>query len=138
MTHPVFARIDEFFARYQATFEQLDPDAIATFWFAPTLALEPGQVRVCVDETALQLAFETATGSLRQAGLQRADYELREVRVLRADLVDCVVYWHLRSASGALLKTLHNVYVLRADARGWGVAAVYLLPADQIIERLSG
>ena len=133
---PTFDEICDFFARYQAIFEQLDPQAIAAFWFEPTLALETNQIRVCLNEQALLAAFKGAVGDLTAVGMCTASFALEEVRVLRDDLVDCVVHWQLRDATGRLLKKLHNIYVLRRDEHSWGIAAVYLLPANRPVTHL--
>jgi hypothetical protein len=135
-SQPSFDDIVSFFERYQSTFERLEPQAIARFWCAPTLALEPGRNQACVDDAELLRAFESATRQLREAGMHSASFALEEVRVLRDDLVDCVVSWDLRDAAGTTLKRLHNIYVLRRTTDDWGVAAVYLLPPERPLIRL--
>src|SRR5471030_2218015 len=90
---PSFDQIESFFNRYQDTFEQLEPRAIARFWCVPTLALEPESIKTCLDDVALLSAFEVATAQLRQAGMHSAQFVLEEVRILHNELVDCVVHW---------------------------------------------
>ncbi len=135
--HAIFEEIDGFFRSYRDTFEQLEPHAITPFWVAPTLSIESSRIRICADDQALLAAFQDATDDLRGAGMRTADFVLEEVRVLRNDLIDCVVHWCLRNSSGATIKVLQNVYVLRCLDKGWGIAAVYLLPADQHLTRLA-
>ncbi|PXX79243.1 DUF6841 family protein [Rivihabitans pingtungensis] len=125
--------IHRWLTAYQAAFEHLDATAVAAFWQAPTLALDSQDARVCVDAEALTTAFTAAIDQLRLAGLRTAHWQLDQVRALGEGLADCVVRWWLRDAAGQLIKTLHNVYVLRRTEHDWKVAAVYLLEPGQSI-----
>lgn len=116
-----------FLNSYRAAFESLDPPAIAAFWHPPTLALEQSGARSCTTHQELIDAFSSVVKDFRAADFWEARYELREVKVLREDLLELNTHWRLVNRRDELIKLLHNIYVLRRVKGVLKIAAVYLL-----------
>lgn len=125
-TEGLLATARQFVEEYRLAFRGVDPERVAPYWCAPTLALDAGGSTLCTTPEQVLAAFQQALPRLRTRGLKDVLPALKAVRPLGPHMFELAVVWDLVDTTGTCFKKLDNVYLLREVSGNWKFAAVYL------------
>ena len=104
--------LEPFFARYAERYMASDVDAVSAMYEAPMLALREGRVIHLPDRTAVRAHLADVMAAYARSGAARADIGALDVIPLGKSSVFATVQWHVRDASGGLLKQFRTTYHL--------------------------
>ena len=108
--------LDSFFGHYAERYMASDVDAVSAMYASPMLALREGRAIHLADRTALREHLTELMAAYARSGAARADIAALDVVPLGKSSAFATVHWHVRDASGNLLKDFHTTYhLLRVD-----------------------
>jgi len=108
--------LDAFFAYYAERYMASDVDGVSAMYEAPMLALRDGRPIHLADRTAVREHLAELMAAYAQSGAARADIAALDVVPLGNSSVFATVHWHVRDASGGIVKDFLTTYhLLRAD-----------------------
>ncbi|TML01669.1 MAG: hypothetical protein E6G40_02405 [Actinobacteria bacterium] len=109
--------LDPFFRYYAERYMASDVDAVSAMYEAPMFALREGRAIHLADRKAVREHLTELMAAYARSGAVRADIAALDVVPLGKSSVFVTVHWHVRDASGGLLKDFDSTYhLLRVDA----------------------
>jgi hypothetical protein len=115
------SELDSFFAHYSDRYMASDVDAISALYEAPLLAVRDGRAIHLGDSVAVREHLAQVMAAYAQSGAARADIAGLDNVPLGRSSAFATVHWHVRDASGGLVKDFRTTYhLLRADD-GWRI-----------------
>lgn len=117
-------QIQAFFETYRDAFNRLDGDAVAALWHDSSgitdTHAQTGTARLTwwPEDAPMRANHRALCALYRQAGYDRADFELQQHVPLGAAHAFAHVQWTLRRADGSTLQRFHTGYQLMRTAQG--------------------
>lgn len=115
----------DFFDRYRAAFERLDGDAVAGLWHTPSAIADSrdghGRVTVWTETAPMRANMRALCAAYREAGFERAEFELLDGLCFGADHALAHLRWTLWRRDGSMLQRFCTAYQLLRGAAGWRV-----------------
>jgi hypothetical protein len=113
--------LDSFFEHYAGRYMASDVDAVSAMYEAPMFALREGTVFHLPDREAVVDHLTEVMAAYARSGAAQADVAALEVVSLGKSSVFATVEWHVRGASGELLKDFRTTYHLLRIGGEWRI-----------------
>jgi hypothetical protein len=104
--------VADYFTRYAAAFDAMDPEAVATFYHAPCLLVRSGSAVELASAAAVLANMRALVAAYRARGYERATFSELQAVFLDRDIALVTVPWtiHLRGSAG--VENFRNTYQL--------------------------
>jgi hypothetical protein len=102
----------DYFTRYAAAFDAMDPEAVASFYHAPCLLVRSGSAVVLASAEAVLANMRALVAAYRSRGYERATFSDLEVVFLDRDIALVSVPWTIHLRGSAAAESFRNTYQL--------------------------
>lgn len=112
-----FSEVQAFFGRYRDAFDALDGDAVAGLWHVPSGIADAKGLTWWIAEAPMRANHRALCAVYREAGYDRAEFEIGHHEPMGRDHAFVRLRWTLRRRDGGVLQQFGTGYQLaRTDA----------------------